>query len=487
MASHRLTIPTYHGSMRNGRSPGVAKRPLVAATFSALLPGTGQLYAGSRRRALGMFTVDLVLIGFGAFAIYNTLEVVKAAFRPGLLVAAMIGNVILLGFRVWAVDDAYRLVAKDPAAKFSASAALLLGIVLVGPHAVAGYYDIVHYNFITSTFAEEVAATTTVPTEVTVAAGGADSSATTSTLFEIQPGPVPWDGLERLNILLLGADAGTGRDGIRTDTMMVASIDPASGNLALFSLPRNFVRVPLPPEMGTWNCDCFPRMINELYVAGIESPQAFPGPADPSVNAVTGGFGELLGIPIHNYALVTLQGFVGVVDAIGGITIDVPVDIVDETYPHEDGVTIEDLRIPAGEQHLDGHLALAYARARRHADDYARMGRQRCLVDAVLAEADPVGLVLGYPELASVLGDSMETDISLSRIPDLIDLLPSIDLEDMISIRFIPPQYREGFDEATGLNLPKTDLIREHVQIVINSTPEEARQILGIKQIDDVC
>ena len=57
--------------------------------------------------------------------------------------------------------------------------------------------------------------------------------------------------------------------------------------------------------------------------------------------------------------------------------------------------------------------ALGYARARRHADDYARMGRQRCLVDALLAEADPVALALGYPQLAGVLGDSMETDISL--------------------------------------------------------------------------
>ncbi|MDX2467542.1 MAG: hypothetical protein QNL12_09520, partial [Acidimicrobiia bacterium] len=95
-------------------------------------------------------------------------------------------------------------------------------------------------------------------------------------------------------------------------------------------------------------------------------------------------------------------------------------------------------------------------------------------------------LALGYPQLAGVLGESMETDIPLSRIPDLIDLLPSIDLENMISIRFIPPEYRDGFDEA-GFNIPKTDLIREHVQIVINSTPEEARETLGIKEIADAC
>ena len=184
--------------------------------------------------------------------------------------------------------------------------------------------------------------------------------------------------------------------------------------------------------------------------------------------------------------MVTLEGFVGVVDAIGGVTIDVPFLIVDETYPHEDGVTVEYVEIQPGEQHLDGHLALAYARARRHADDYARMGRQRCLLDAILAEADPVALALGYPELAGVLGDTMETDIPLSRIPDLIDLLPKIDQENMISIRFIPPEYLAGFD-SSGFNVPNTDLIREHVQIVVNSTPEEARRILGIESLDDSC
>lgn len=472
--------------MRLGAEPGNSKRPLLAAALSALIPGMGQLYAGNVRRALGVFAIDIVVIGAVVFAFVNKLEVVKAAFRPSLLVAAMILNIILLGFRVWNVDDAYRLVAEQSSKRIPAYAAVILGVVLVGPHIVAGYYDIVHYDFITSTFGEEEAATTTTAVVALADNVALDGGVTTTSLFEVQPGPVLWDGLERLNILLLGADAGVGRDAIRTDTMIVASIDPANGNVALFSLPRNFVQVPLPEGMGIWGCDCFPRMINDLYVAGIESPQAFPGPAEPSVNAIKGGFGEILGIPIHHYAMVTLEGFVGVVDAIGGVTIEVPFEIVDETYPHEDGVTVEYLRIEPGEQKLDGHLALAYARARRHADDYARMGRQRCLVDAILEEADPVALALGYPQLAGVLGDSMETDISLSRIPDLIDLLPDIDLDNMISIRFIPPEYRAGFD-ASGLNIPKTDLIREHVQIVMTSTPEEAREKLGIKPIADAC
>lgn len=476
--------------MQPNGADGARKRPVLAALLSAILPGTGQWYAGHRRRALVVLGIDALLIVGAALAYFNQLEVVKAAFRPDLLVGAMIGNIALLAFRLWSVDDAYRLAAENGKGRFTALAGVVLGVLLLGPHLIAGYYDIVHYDFITSTFAEEEPATTTttVATDTSLAppdSNPTEGEATTTTVFEPEPGPVLWDGLERLNILLLGADEGVGRESIRTDTMIVVSIDPDSGDVALFSVPRNMAQVPLPSEMGIWGCDCFPRLLNDLYVAGIESPQAFPGPQDPSVNAVKGGFSELLGIPIHNYAMVTLEGFVGVIDAIGGVTIDVPFRIVDETYPHEDGVTIEYIDIEPGVQELDGHLALAYARARRHADDYARMGRQRCLLNAILAEADPVGLALGYPELAGVLGDTMETDISLSRIPDLIDLIPKIDQENMISIRFIPPGYITG--STTSGNLPNTSLIREHVQIVINNTPEDARSILGIETLDENC
>ena len=81
-----------------------------------------------------------------------------------------------------------------------------------------------------------------------------------------------------------------------------------------------------------------------------------------------------------------------------------------------------------------------------------------------------------------MLGDTMETDIPLSRIPDLIDLLPKIDQENMISIRFIPPTYVAGTDE-NRYNIPDVELIQEHVQVVLTSTPEEARSILGIESL----
>ena len=87
------------------------KRPVGAALLSALLPGAGQWYAGRRRRALSLLAIDLVLVSLAGVAYFNVLEVVKAAFRPDVLVGAMLGNIALLAFRLWATDDAYRLAA----------------------------------------------------------------------------------------------------------------------------------------------------------------------------------------------------------------------------------------------------------------------------------------------------------------------------------------------------------------------------------------
>ncbi len=462
-------------------------RPLLAAGLSAVVPGAGQAYAGRVRRGLILLGVDAVLIALGVVFTLDRLGVVKAAFKPRFLTALMVGNIVLLGFRIWAADDAYRCArdrrpgrAPRSAGRVGAVATGVLALMLVVPHAAVAYYDLVQYNLITTVFAEDDTTTTTTQPSAVDAGIGATTTTT-------QPAaPALWDGLDRLNILLLGGDAGAGRTGIRTDTMIVVSIDPATGDVAMFGIPRNWSRVPLPAGMGVWDCNCFPRLLNDLYIAGSEYPDAFPGPGTPGENAIKAGIGELLGIPIHYYALVTLDGFVGIVDALGGVDIDVPFRIVDETYPHEDGVTIEYVDILPGPQHLDGHLALAYVRARRHADDYARMGRQRCVLDAVLEQSDPAELLLAYPRIASVLEETLQTDIPLSRIPDLIDLLPVVDLDSIVSVRFIPPTYlAEVTDE--GRQLPNVDLIHHDVQLVLDSTPEEAIAALGIEPLGDAC
>ncbi len=245
------------------------------------------------------------------------------------------------------------------------------------------------------------------------------------------------------------------------------------------------VNVPLPDGVGAWECDCFPRLLNDLYIAGIESPNAFPGPQEPEVNAVKAGIGHLLGIDIHYYALVTLDGFVGVIDALGGVTVDVQFNIVDEEYPHEDGVTRESIDIPVGPNDFDGHMALAYTRIRRHANDYARMQRQRCVLEAAIEQASPLDFVRGFPQLANVLEDSLRTDIPRSRLVDFVQLARKVDTSEIVTLRFIPPAYISGSNDRG--NIPDVGLIREHTRLATTQNPLTVIDTLGLESLDTTC
>ncbi len=267
--------------------------------------------------------------------------------------------------------------------------------------------------------------------------------------------------------------------------MILASIDTATGDLALISVPRNFARVPIPEEVDIWSCDCFPPILNELYQYGENRPDAFPGPATPGANAIKGAFSELTGLSVHFFALLALDGFVEVIDALGGVTITVTERVYDPRYPSEGGGT-EVVDFQPGTYEFDGHDALAYARSRRGSSDYDRMGRQRCVIEAVVDQADPFALLRSFASLAEVIKSSVETDIPLDMMPDLIDLLPLIDTDEALSLRLLPPTYVGGWTED-GYNIPDVELIREHVQLATTLPPAEAMTALGIDPVADAC
>jgi LCP family protein required for cell wall assembly len=235
--------------------------------------------------------------------------------------------------------------------------------------------------------------------------------------------------------------------------------------------------------MGLWDCDCFPDLITHLYDAGVRYPEAFPGPGDPPINAIKGALSEIFGIPIHYYAMVTLDGFVGVVDALGGVNIEVPETIVDETYPHEDG-SVERVVIEEGTQHLDGHLALAYARIRRHADDFARMHRQRCVLGAVLEQTNPLEVIANFGALAQAIKDNVSTDIPQDRLGDFVELLPYLGTDRVYSLRITRTQYKVG--SAPGRVFYDIPRIRQDAQLMM-SDPIVAMQELGLDTLDATC
>jgi LCP family protein required for cell wall assembly len=247
----------------------------------------------------------------------------------------------------------------------------------------------------------------------------------------VEDRPDPFGGKERVNVLLLGGDAGKDRTGTRTDTVIVASIDTETGDTTLISLPRNLENLPFPPgtEMaklypdGFWTGDENSSLLNAIYDTGPElNPDALGRPSDnPGADWLKLGVGEALGLTIDYYVLVNLNGFEKLVDALGGITVNVNyyVPIGGDTSA---GILPDSYIAPGPNQHLDGHEALMWSRGRYGLTDYDRMARQRCAIKAIVDEADPITLLQRYKQLAETTKDIVRTDIPSSALDDFVDL-----------------------------------------------------------------
>lgn len=461
------------------------------------MPGWGYAYLGQSRKAYVLFLIDFLFFSSMVLALTRyQLEVVRLWVSPDALLWLMLVNGLLLVYRGVVVAGAYRAAPDDGnGLPGTVAMAFALGL-LVLPHLVFGFLAWTQYDVITTVFAPPVAVDTTTSSTTSTTSSTTSSSTPSSTTETTSVStttttppttstttvPVVWDGLDRLNIVLLGADAGAGRTGVRTDTTIVVSIDPVSGETAMISVPRNLSNIPLPKGMGTWDCNCFPDLLTHLYDAAERDPSAFPGPSEPWFNAIKGALGELLGIPIHYHAMVTLDGFVGVVEALGGVTIDVPKTIIDDTYPHENGTTVR-VEIKAGRQHLDGHFALAYARIRRPSDDFARMHRQRCVLGAVVDQTNPIEIVLNFPKLADAIKKSVTTDIPQDRLVDFVDLIPKVSTDRIASLR-IDRSYQVS--SPPGRAYYNLDRIKREAQLLM-SDPDAAREQFGLGSLDSTC
>ncbi len=459
-------------------------RPIVAAGFSLILPGWGQIYSGRRRIGYGMLLLTTgVVMSTLIFLSKGKLYLAKLSVDPEILLTALVSNALLLMYRVFAVVDAFlgARAGTSPIGWWRLTAFAGLVVAVFAPHAFVARRQLAAHDLLTTVFASSPQASTPAPSQP-IGTGENGSTATSTAAFA---SPL-WEGRERLNILLLGGDAGVGRRDLRTDTMIVVSIDPLTGWAAMFSTPRNFVEVPLPDGVGRWaDCNCYPGYLNDLYDRGLRYPDVFPGGPNTGANAIKAGLSAMMQIDIHNYALVNLEGFVALIDALGGVTITVTEEVYDSEYPHEDGTT-EVIDIKEGTHDMDGHLALAYARSRRMSDDYNRMGRQRCVLEAVLEQSDATELLVNFPKLAEVIKDSMETDIPVDLLPDLIELASIVDTEQIVSVRFIPPRYVAGRNES-GFPIPSLDEIRRVVAGVMELPPAEAIAKYNLPTLDDAC
>ena len=203
-----------------------------------------------------------------------------------------------------------------------------------------------------------------------------------------------------LNVLLMGVDQRpTETYPGRTDAIMIAHIDPQTQRVALLSLPRDLI-VAIPGYGSA--------RINAASVYGAQAEGTGGG-----IQLMRATVSELLGIPIHYVVRVDFNGFIGAVDAIGGITIDVEQELYDPYYPTMD-YGYREVHLLPGPQDMDGETALIYSRIRHMDSDFERMRRQQQVIIGILErvrEQHALQQLQSVAAITTALRDYVQTDM----------------------------------------------------------------------------
>jgi LCP family protein required for cell wall assembly len=254
----------------------------------------------------------------------------------------------------------------------------------------------------------------------------------------------------RINLLVLGIDRREGTSwGYRTDTIMVLTMNPDSKAVGILSIPRD-LQVAIPGYRED--------RINTANVYGYQEDN--PG-AGPALLATT--IEANFGIPIDGYVLVDFQTFKKIVDALGGIDVDVPQTLHDTRYPDPrpgDPYAYKTIYFEPGPQHMDGARALEYARSRMSTTDFDRAKRQQRILLALREKALSLSAIPRWPSLAKAVLDGVRTDLDLGELLALAFLVARSDVQNLEQVVIEPPLvFGHRRADGAAVQLPRWELI----------------------------
>jgi LCP family protein required for cell wall assembly len=469
------------GREQQPTNPSSPRRLTAAGVADLFIPGLGHAFVGRPRAAL-LFFVPVALAIAGLLALYLSggfTAILAWVVTPGVLPLLAVANIAFGVWRIAAGLDAARGTSR-PRLAFAVLVPAAFVLVLV-PQLWLGSTIAATSDFLDTTFANGPEVTEepddTPPPGWTYAPDPVESdeiepsfsldpsftpgptgtprppmTAGTGNLPALnvsvpwqRPGAVPWGNDGRFDLLLLGSDAGPDRWSRRMDVMLLVEIDVATGKVAMIGLPRNLLNAPFPAGAArdAVACGCFKDLLNALYVeATVRHPDRWPGTgATAGIGAVRSVVSEITGRPVDAVVVADLWGMIKVVDAMGGIDIDVPSSVYDAKYPDPVYGKIE-LYIKAGKQHFDGRMALAYARSRHQDSDYGRMARQQTLLLAVRDQIGPA-TILNAPDLFNAAKGFTWTDLPRDSLPNLVTLFGKAANASVKHLRIVPPTYPE--------------------------------------------
>ena len=409
--------------------------PLTPAVLSFVWPGLGQLAIGKRREAALLAIPAAILVLAILSRLVGRLELAAVTMLdPAFAGFVFFAAVALAGWRSIAVIDAWRSEVPMPANLRARQwlAGLLIAIAL--SHAVVGYYAWAFYDAGSQIFTGDGPSPSPPAPTPTLAPGETPAPPTPT------PGPTAPPS-DRISILLTGIDSGHDRRHALTDTMLVISVSPSKGTVAMVSFPRDLA------DFQLYSGGTFHDKLNALRTTAALNPTRFPdGPDQTLANQL----GYFLGIRIEYTAAINLIGFERMINLVGGVDLVNERSINDPTYDWFDGTY--GFRLSAGAHHLNGRNALAYVRSRMGAgdNDFTRANRQQQLILALKDKLASPATLARLPELLDAAGNTVKTNVPPDKAHDYVELADSIDPANITRVVLGPPYAFHPPTNTTG-------------------------------------
>jgi LCP family protein required for cell wall assembly len=416
-------LPATSPGLRDRSAPSPAghlsrirfRRAVALMLMTLVLPGSAQLAAGNKRT--GRIALRIVVALIGSSVLLVLIGMLWTSFVFWLLSNMVFLAVVRFGLMALALGWAYLFVDAwrlgEPLGMRQKQRLAMVGINGVLCFSVAGallfasHVVTVQRNFIATMF-------------------------TSGTVTQAHQG--------RFNVLLLGGDSGKTRWGLRPDSITVASIDADTGKTVLLGLPRNMQNFPF--AKGSVMAEQFPKgyncatcELNSLVTWAGDHTALFKGYAQPGVEATKEAVEGITGLKINYYVMINLKGFRNLVDAVGGVTLTVRDPIPMGALGDFDGKSY----IKPGTRKLDGNETLWFARSRMAADDYSRMARQKCVMNAMLQQLSPKDVVLKFGKIAEASAAMVKTDVPASELDRFMELALKSRSKPVRTLSFVPP------------------------------------------------
>jgi len=465
-----------------------SRSPFAAAFLSLIFPGLGHAYAGAYTRALAFAALPLLALALTGGIVLRVDKVDLLAFlvNQPVLIALLVGNVALLIYRIVAAVDAWQVArflnavdasgdgrlgrARLPLSPLSIVGLLVVLLVMAGGHLSVARYNVMALDLVGCVFSEggdpscaapddspspgDSAAPSGTGTDAPTASTQPDATPIASgAVGTMAPTLPPWDGKERLNVLLVGNDQRPGDRSFNTDTMIVVSIDPVTKQVAMFQLPRDMSNVPVPANARAVWGSVYGGKINSWFTQNRNRTDLWPGKSATArgFSALKAILGGLYGLDIRYYVMVNFGGFKTVVNALGGVQVNVQIPVAEDQYPAPNGA-LSRVYIPAGPQHMSGGDALVYARSRHNSagGDFDRGLRQQRVLLSLREQMNARAIIGNLPTLVDALKTSVTTDVPVGSLAKLLTLAESVDTKNIRSYMFAAPYYGTDMWRISG-------------------------------------